>query len=239
MIEMKKFKGKGGKRREKKEKEEKEEKEKEKKGERVKNFFKMTVSSQSLQPPGSISSESSKGYRKMQTKEMKIFMYVEAACSGLLVLFAVFQLIRIHVRLWQLRYQSRRRNFLAKRLFHAFLCLAFLVSIASSIFGLTSFCFADPYRPEEWWCFPLDVMLKRLSSFLSFAAYLITLLFWTEFVYCINHNAATGEYFVKYKKHIIALASTIFAIFILYVILMFSYHDGHRKYIKLLNIIHV
>lgn len=162
-------------------------------------------------------------------KDMLVFMYISTGISAIIVLFAVFQLIRIRVRLWQLRNQSRRRNFLAKRLFHAFLCLAFLVNVINTVFDLTSFCFTDPLHDEAWWCFPVDAMLKRLSSFLSFAAYLTTLLFWTEFVYCINHNAATGEYFVKYKALIISLAVFIAAVFVIYVIMIFSYHDGICK----------
>lgn len=163
----------------------------------------------------------------------KTYFTVNAVFSGLIALFCLFQLIRIHVRLWQLRHQSRRLNFLAKRLFHVFLGLSFLVKFANDIFNLESFCFADPYRAEAWWCFPLDAFFKRLSSFLMFSAYLITLLFWTEFVYCIKYNAATGEYFVKYKKYVTAVAIVISSFFVVYVILIFAYHDGERKFIYL------
>ena len=157
------------------------------------------------------------------------FLGFSAGFSCLIVGFSIFQLIRIHVRLWQLRFQSRRLNFLAKRLFHVFLGLAFLVNFASTVFDLTSFCFADPYHDEAWWCFPVDATLKRLFSFLTLSAYLITLLFWTEFVYCIKYNAATGEYFVKYKKLIYTVAAIIATIFVVYVVMIFCHHDGYRK----------
>lgn len=167
--------------------------------------------------------------REVQSTGLRVFLGFSAGFSCLIVGFSIFQLVRIHVRLWQLRFQSRRLNFLAKRLFHVFLGLAFLVNFASTVFDLTSFCFANPKRDEAWWCFPVDATLKRLFSFLTLSAYLITLLFWTEFVYCIKYNAATGEYFIKYKRHIYAVTAIIITVFIVYVIMIFCHHDGYRK----------